>query len=137
MRIPVTALLTAAFLSAPTLPSASIAEAEGRTPPLAFRQAVAEAAFGDDSLGAFYRETGYVPLFTGADDESRARRAALLEALARAPLHGLPAAAHDAGALRDVFARAGSPRARGEAEVAAARAYLAYAHAVQSGILEP
>ncbi|MEM1431905.1 MAG: L,D-transpeptidase family protein, partial [Pseudomonadota bacterium] len=47
------------------------------------------------------------------------------------------AAAHDAGALRDVFARAGSPRARGEAEVAAARAYLAYAHAVQSGILEP
>jgi len=104
---------------------------------LAFRQAVAEAAHGDEAIAAFYRETGYAPLFTGTDARGLDRRAALLEALARAPLHGLPAAAHDPTALRAVFASATSARGRGEAEVAAARAFLAYASDVQSGILEP
>ncbi len=104
---------------------------------LAFRQSVAEAAYGDEAIAAFYRDTGYAPIFTGADADDLERRAALIEALARAGTHGLPAAQHDSDALRTVFAEARSTRARGEAEVAAARMFLDYAQSVQSGILEP
>lgn len=117
-------------LSVPTTGSAAESD-------LPFRQAVAEAAFGDEAIATFYRETGYRPIFTGRDQGDRVRRAALFEALSRAGAHGLPAAKHDPALLRDVFAEANSIRARGEAEVAAARIFIAYAHDVQSGILEP
>ncbi|MEM9248034.1 MAG: L,D-transpeptidase family protein [Pseudomonadota bacterium] len=114
-----------------------VAAQDGAALNLAFRQAVAEAAYGDESIAAFYRDWGYQPIFTGADEDDRVRRAALIEALTRAATHGLPAPQHDAAALTAVFAAADDTRARGDAEVAAARAFLAYAHAVQSGVLEP
>ena len=58
----------------------------------AFKQSVAEAVGSDPELAAFYRAREFAPLWTGAGDTHRARRAALLEALAAAPDHSLPAA---------------------------------------------
>ena len=47
----------------------------------AFKQAVAEAAWDDEDIAAFYRQSDYAPIWTGAGDADRARRAALIEAL--------------------------------------------------------
>ncbi|MEE4120598.1 MAG: L,D-transpeptidase family protein [Paracoccaceae bacterium] len=103
----------------------------------AFRQAVAEAAYGAETVAAFYREREYAPLFTGDDAGDRARRAALLRALEAAPRHGLPAQRYRADDLRALFAGATSLRARGRAEVEAAKMFLAYARDISSGVLEP
>ncbi|MBC7132912.1 MAG: L,D-transpeptidase family protein [Roseovarius sp.] len=103
----------------------------------AFRLALIEAAADDPVLADYYRETGYAPLWMGEGAADRARRAALLDALTQAQMHGLPAARHDATAL---MARPGdilSMSERGRAEMDFSRAYLAYAHDLQGGILDP
>ncbi|TCO69811.1 L,D-transpeptidase family protein [Rhodovulum euryhalinum] len=101
----------------------------------AFRQAVAEAAAKDDAIAAFYRQRGYAPFWTSA--EAADRRAALLSVLAQAPDHGLPASRYDPEALIAAFRGARSLRDIGRAEVAAMDMFLAYAHDVSSGVIEP
>ncbi|MEL6203933.1 MAG: L,D-transpeptidase family protein [Pseudomonadota bacterium] len=105
--------------------------------PLAFRQAIAEAAYQSDAVATFYREAGYRPIFTGPGPDALARRAALLSALERASMHGLPKRRYDAAALRAVFAEANSTRGLGRAEVEAAKIFLTYAQDVSSGVLTP
>lgn len=104
----------------------------------AFRQAVAEAAYGDEAIAAFYRDSGYAPIWTGQDDAARARRAALIEALrGGADLHGLPAARYGAEALLAQMAAARTPRDLGLVEVALSRALVTYANDVHGGLLRP
>ncbi|WP_372886511.1 murein L,D-transpeptidase [Shimia sp.] len=103
----------------------------------AFKQAVAEAAARDRDLAAFYRETGYQPLWTGQDTEGLARRRALVEALDSAGMHGLPTARYGQEALMAQIAAAATPRDLGLLEVAMSRAYLAYARDIQTGMFEP
>ncbi|MCV2869943.1 L,D-transpeptidase family protein [Defluviimonas sp. WL0002] len=100
-----------------------------------FKNAVAEAAAGDDVLSGFYRDHDYSPLWTtGAD---AARRAALFIALDHAADHGLPARNYGVDDLRQSFERLSSERQRGRLEVAMSRAFLAYAHEVQTGFIKP
>lgn len=120
-----------ALLSAAVLPQA--AQAEGGI--TAFKLAVAEAASDIDGLAAFYRETDYVDLFTGADDADR--RFAVLNALLNADDHGLPAGRYAPQAFRSLFDGIDSERQRGFAEVAAAKMFLSYARDMESGALEP
>lgn len=101
----------------------------------AYRQAVAEAAYGSEDVATFYRTRRYAPVFTGEDD--LARRAALVAALRSAPMHGLPASRYDAGALIDTFRTVTGARSRGQAESAAARMFLALANDLTSGALVP
>lgn len=101
----------------------------------AFKQAVAEAASDDPVLAEFYRARAFAPLWTSARD--RNRRAALLNALDSAWVHGLPEARYDAPGLRQAFRDADSPRARGLLDVRASKAFLQYAQDVQSGALVP
>jgi murein L,D-transpeptidase YcbB/YkuD len=103
----------------------------------AFRQAVAEAAAQDRDLAAYYRDTGYRPLWTGEGEADRARRAALVRTLANAGMHGLPEARYDLDALMSRMVAARSLRDLGMIEVALSRAYLDYARDVQSGVLDP
>ncbi|WP_425090237.1 L,D-transpeptidase family protein [Tropicimonas sp. S265A] len=100
----------------------------------AYRQAVAEAAVGDETVLAFYAERDFAPVWTAPDATDH--RKALLRALQSAPVHGLPADRYDAEALHAAFAAADNPRARGFAEILAARMYLAYAQDVHSGALD-
>ncbi|MBC7138332.1 MAG: L,D-transpeptidase family protein [Defluviimonas sp.] len=100
-----------------------------------FAQGVAEAAGSEAAIAAFYRDRGYAPLWTTAEDAPR--RAALFAALDRAGVHGLPAARYDAGGLRSRIAAIRTERDRARAEVALSRAFLAYARDVSSGALEP
>ncbi len=101
----------------------------------AFKQAIAEGASRDDALAEFYRARDYEPLWTGKSD--RARRSALIKALADAEVHGLPAARYDDQVLMDLFKQAKTQRALGVAEIEASKMFLQYAQDLQSGILEP
>ncbi|MFN3937136.1 MAG: murein L,D-transpeptidase [Gemmobacter sp.] len=99
-----------------------------------FRQAIAIAAAEDAEIAAFFRDRDYAPFWTSAD--GAARRAALLSALAEAPLHALPTT-HDPAPLLAAFAKARSEGDRGRLEVAMSRAFLAFARDLSSGVVEP
>ncbi|WP_373353663.1 murein L,D-transpeptidase [Pseudoroseicyclus sp. CXY001] len=102
-----------------------------------FRQAVAESAARDDGLAAFYRARGFAPLWSGADEAAIARRNALLAAFANAPLHGIPAHLYDPETVIAALQAAATDEEKGEMEVALSRAFLAYAHDVGWGMIEP
>jgi murein L,D-transpeptidase YcbB/YkuD len=103
----------------------------------AFKQAVAEFSSQDTGLAEFYRSQGFQPFWTADDASGLARRQALIKAFAQANLHGLPQRRFDPEVLIEVMGRAQGGRRLGEIEVALSRAYLDYAHAVQSGLLKP
>ncbi|HHS89067.1 MAG TPA: murein L,D-transpeptidase [Rhodobacteraceae bacterium] len=103
----------------------------------AFKQAVAEASFGNEQIGAYYRSRDYQPLWTGEGEVFRARRAALFEALANVSLHGLPKARYDTAALMAQMQEARTTRDLGMVEVALSRMFVRYARDVQKGMLIP
>ncbi len=113
---------------------ATAAPASGQQFP-AFRQALAEHVAEDEKISAFYRETGYAPLWTGGD--SAARREALLNALARAPDHGLPASRYDLPGLIAAFEQVVSERDRGVLEARVTQVFLQYARDISSGVINP
>jgi len=121
----------------PAVMAGAMADALDSARETAFRQAVAEAAGRDRDLAEFYRELGYRAVWTGDDATHRARRAALLRALADARLHGLPSGRYDRDGLLARMADIRSTRELGEVEVALSRTFLAYARDVQSGVLVP
>lgn len=132
---PVLATILGAALLLASLAMPGTARAQGQIP--AFAQAVAEAAAQDDEIAAFYRETGYQPIWTGNGPEDRARRAALVNALARADDHGLPVAAYDIEGLRARLGAVASQRDLGRLEVELSRVFLLYARHIQTGIVAP
>ena len=91
----------------------------------AFKQAVAEAAHGNEAVATYYRTHNYAPIFTGKDDARR--RSALLKALDEAATHGLPSGRYDPERLKAAFKAAKSPRDLGKAEVMAAEMFVKYA----------
>ncbi|QFT62501.1 murein L,D-transpeptidase [Roseivivax sp. THAF30] len=103
----------------------------------AFKQAVAEEVAEQDGLNAFYRNRDFAPVWTGADEVHRHRRAMLIDAMRNVSSHGIPAARHDADELFAMLRAADTPRERGEADVAMSMAYLRLANDLQSGILDP
>ncbi|MWD27379.1 L,D-transpeptidase family protein [Aquicoccus sp. SCR17] len=119
----------------PTAATAQVAATEAQQ--MAFRQAVAEGAAQDDAVAAFYRETRYAPLWTTDDRQGQDRRRALIEAMDRADAHGLPGRRFDPAPLMDEMRSARTPRALGLLEAKLSRAFLDYAKALQTGILDP
>ncbi len=101
----------------------------------ALAQALTQAGASDADIAAFYKSRGYRPIWTGNRD--RQRRRALIEALRRAPLHGLPAGRYDAAMVRKILNTRRNDTARATAEVATTRRFLQYARDIQTGIVEP
>ncbi|MEM1301837.1 MAG: murein L,D-transpeptidase, partial [Pseudomonadota bacterium] len=101
-----------------------------------FKQAVAEAALTERELADYYRDTGYVPVWVDPV-AGQARRQALFEAMARAPMHGLPPSRYDAGALYEELQAAQTSRDLGYAEVAMSRMFVKLARDMQTGLLQP
>lgn len=101
----------------------------------AFKQAVAEAAARDDDIAAFYRANGYTPIWTGADDDDRARLAELMRAIQSASAHGLPVSRYDPNGLLAKLRAVRSTRDRGMAEVEMSRVFLQYARDIQTGLI--
>lgn len=102
-----------------------------------FKQSVAEAAYENPSIGAFYRETGYQPIWTGSDGDDAARRQALIMALSDAGSHGLPAGRYDVDRIKDMLRNVRGDRALGQVEAEMSRIFLDYARDVQTGVLTP
>lgn len=124
-------LIAAAVLS--LMVSAPALRAETLLSP--FIQSVAAAAAEDDTVAAFYAARSYRTLWTGPEDS--ARRALVLAAFATAGDHGLPVVRYDAAELAGRFASAQTEGDRGRLEVDMTRAWLAFAHDLQSGALVP
>ena len=103
----------------------------------AFKQAVAESAADDRDLAAFYRETGFAPVWTGRSAEDLARRKALLNALSHVSDHGLPPSRYELEGLLAQMAAADNARALGMVDVALSKTFLRYARDVQTGMLIP
>lgn len=122
-------VLLSLSLLLPLLPGMAGAEAQ------AFTQSLAASASDEPAIADWYRGTGYRTLWTGPADAER--RAALLEALATADLHGLPRARYDAAALVAALAAAETEADRGRIEVELTRAYLAWARDLTAGALVP
>ena len=105
-------------------------------------QAVASAAALNNgphagTIAAFYRARAFAPMWTTGDAEGRARLAALLRTLERAPDHGLPAARFDADALVARLSSARGVAAQARLEVDLSATYLALADALSAGIVTP
>ncbi|SLN41379.1 murein L,D-transpeptidase [Roseivivax jejudonensis] len=115
----------------------AVSPTSGQAQVTAFKQAVAESVSGDEAVAAFYRDRSFEPLWTGADETHRARRAALLEALGTASLHGLPAARFDPSRLMAEMRAARTSRDRGLLDVTLTEAYLEFARTLGSGALDP
>lgn len=122
-------LLTLTVVLAPAL--APMASAQTTS----FTQSLATSATSDAAIAEWYRSTGYETLWTGAEDA--ARRSALLAAIATAKDHGLPVPRYDAAALMAALASAETEGDRGRVEVEMTRAYLAWAHDLTGGALDP
>ncbi|MDV7141629.1 L,D-transpeptidase family protein [Tropicimonas sp. TH_r6] len=131
--------VTRRFLPALALALAATALTGALTPlqaqVTAFKQAVAEAAYGNEAVGTFYRTRGYKPVFTGKKDMRH--RAALLRALETAEIHGLPADRYDPAELKAALKGAKSARDLGRAEVLAAKMFVQFSQDLQSGAMVP
>lgn len=103
----------------------------------AFRQAVAEQASVNDDVAKFYRNNTYSALWTGADEASSLRRAALLRALDEASAHGLPDQSAQAKKLVEQMRAARTARDFGQVEAALSTAFVSYAQKLQTGMLNP
>ena len=127
-------LLTAAS-SAVVLASSVGTAAQTRV--TGFKQSVAEASSRDKAISEFYKANSYRPIWTGKGGKQRARRQALLKALATASDHGLPEAAYNTDYLKANLRSVKSDRDLGRIEVALSKLFLSYARDIQSGVLEP
>ncbi|TDK45067.1 L,D-transpeptidase family protein [Antarcticimicrobium luteum] len=125
------------FSAACALGLAVALPASAQTQVTAFKQAVAEAASVDADVAAFYRQRDYSPLWTAEGEEARARRAALLDALSGASVHGLPEGRYGIETLKAQMAAVRTTRDLGQVEVALSRAFVTYAKDVQTGLLTP
>ena len=103
----------------------------------AFKQAVAQGIADNDSVAAFYRARDFAPIWTGAGDDHRARRLALIEAFSLADVHGLPSRKYNAQTLLSRMAQASDGRSRGLLEIELTQTFIAFANDLQSGVLEP
>lgn len=130
-RLTLTLAALVVWVVAASVPSPAMAQVT------AFKMAVAESASKDEEVAAFYRETGFEPLWTGPGEVDRERRAQLMHAIRSVADHGLPAARYDADALMRMLADVRSPRDRGKAEIAMTQAFLKYARDIQTGMLVP
>ncbi|MCF3974499.1 L,D-transpeptidase family protein [Paracoccus salsus] len=131
----VLALVVLGGLPEPASAQASLVSGRGAgvamAPQLTFHpeeMALAESVAGAPQLAAFYGSNGLKPIFQGTD--GAALRAALHEAVAAAPSHGLPAARYRPEEL--------SSAGQGlEAELLHARALLRYLRDMTGGAIRP
>lgn len=119
------------------LQSQSFSQARDQFRVTAFHQAIAEAAASDKDIAQFYRESGYVAVWTGTEDASVARRRALMQAIADAGEHGLPPARYRGDALMEAMRSAQTPRDLGLLEVEMSRSLLRLARDLQTGLVTP
>ncbi len=86
------------------------------------------------AIASYYGRHGLKPVFTGPD--GAARRAALIEAMGAAGVHGLPTGRYPVARLRSL-PPAGTAAMRAAAEAEFAFAFALWVHDLSAGMLEP
>ena len=134
MSISIRQRVVAACLAGCLAPAPAAAQAQEIS---AFMQSLAGEASGDGAVASFYRDTGYEAIWTDPEEDDRARLSALIVAVEASATHALPRGRFTEQDIRQrlTAVRTEANRARTEAELS--RLFLDYAHAVQSGILDP
>jgi murein L,D-transpeptidase YcbB/YkuD len=133
MRACTIAVLSAAAIAAAIAGTALPAQADFQP----FRLGLAEGVSADPAVASFYRARDYAPLWTDGSPASQARLSALVRAFEDVHLHGLSEADYDPEVLRARLTGQVSERDLGRLEADLTALFLAYAHDVQSGILDP
>ncbi|NOD33463.1 MULTISPECIES: murein L,D-transpeptidase [unclassified Ruegeria] len=129
---------TSIFLTACFTATASFANtASDPAPNTAFQMAVAEHTPQTSNIAEFYRTNGFSPIWVGETVEHANRRAALINALSKAQMHGLPQSDATVAALIEKMEQARSVRDLGAVEAELSRAFIEYADALYSGTVEP
>ena len=123
----------AAILIASALSAGPALTQEGITP---FARALTGLVPDHPPLAEFYRSNGYEAIWTDPEPDDRARVSALMVAFDHADAHALPTGRFSAQDVHDRLASVRTESDRAEAEAELSRRFLAYAHAIQSGILE-
>ena len=95
-----------------------------------FEMQLAQSVAGDPGLAAFYGAHGLKPVFLGP--EAAPRRAALLDAVRQAPLHGLPPQRYDTSGLDP-----DTPARDVGTELRFARVLSRWADDVSNGLVDP
>lgn len=103
----------------------------------AYKQAVAQAAAGDQALAEFYKARKYKSIWTGRVGKDSQRRKAFLQVLAKAGNHGLPMKRYDPKVIAAQLKASKTGRDRGRMEVEMSRMFLQYAGDLRSGIVNP
>ncbi|WP_380052281.1 murein L,D-transpeptidase [Falsihalocynthiibacter sp. SS001] len=103
----------------------------------AFKQAVAEESSKSKAVAEFYRARNFEPIWTQKGGQDAARRAALLQAISNAGVHGLPVARYDLDTVKNGLREVNSQRELGHLEVKLSRLFLRYAHDLSSGVVTP
>ncbi|MBJ2153453.1 MULTISPECIES: murein L,D-transpeptidase [Paracoccaceae] len=101
----------------------------------AFSMVLAESVADDPGLSAFYRNTNYMPVWTGS--EHGARRAAFVTALSQAGDQGLPTGQYDLEGLIAGYHAVSSERDRARIEARTSKLFVRYARDLGSGVLDP
>ncbi|MEL6644013.1 MAG: L,D-transpeptidase family protein [Pseudomonadota bacterium] len=125
------------FVTSATAAAATVAASSAFALSVGHRQAIAEAATGDRDIAAFYKENGYMPIWTGRSNTDKKRRQEFIKAVANADAHGLPADRYSPDLIKTNLRRVGSERDLGRLEVEMSRLFLQYARDVQTGIIRP
>lgn len=110
---------------------------QAQTKVTALQQAIAVAAANDKDVAAYYRANGYQQIWTSKAGKDRARRSALLAALAKAGDHGLPMSRYQPTALKAAMGSARTAAEVGKLEVQMSKIFLSYARDVQTGMIVP
>lgn len=100
-------------------------------------QDLARAAASDAEVASFYRSNGYEAIWTDPEPDDRQRLSAMIVAFRGADLHALPAGRFTEAGVREHLSAVETEADRARAEAELSRLFLSYAHAVQSGIVEP
>ncbi|WP_298848217.1 L,D-transpeptidase family protein [uncultured Ruegeria sp.] len=126
-------LFTACFAA-----TASIANtASEPAPNTAFQMAIAEHTPRASQIAEFYRTNGFSPIWVGETAEHTQRRAALIKAMSRAQLHGLPQANPTISSLLEKMEAARSSRDLGAVEAELSRVFVEYADLLYTGAIRP
>ena len=104
---------------------------------IAFKQAVAQAAFADPIVFKFYQDQGYQSFWLGDTKAESARFGSLVKAISATAIHGLPDQKFNMEALLSTMLATKTDSGRGSLDVELTIEFLRYARAVHSGVLVP
>ena len=126
------ALIATAVMAAP-----AAAESARTLEAPVFQLALAEAATEFEELYSYYVDSGFDPIWVGADDRKIRRRHAFLSALGSSSAHGIPLGSLRKQKIEDLLSGIDDLQSAAAAEAEISREFVQFARELNSGFLDP